>query len=344
VGTGLIGGSVGMALRKRGWHVTGRDAVAARARRAMEVGAIDAVGDDVDAEITFVAVPVLHIAGEVQRALATTGGIVTDVGSVKGELAGIADARYVPGHPMAGSEQDGVEGASADLFDSAVWVLTPTPATSDVALGQARAVVASLGADVVVMTPERHDALVAVVSHVPHLTAATLMTLASARAREEAPLLRLAAGGFRDMTRVAAGHPAIWPDICSANSTAIVGVLDELIERLRAVRAYVDQGLRAPLLDHLEAARAARRNLPSRAVRPAELVEVLVPVPDRKGEIARITMLAADLDVNVSDIEVSHTAEGDRGVLTLVVPAERAQDFVDALHETGYHPSLRPLA
>ena len=145
------------------------------------------------------------------------------------------------------------------------------------------------------------------------------------------------------MTRVAAGHPGIWPDICASNRDAIVSVLDELVERLRAVRSLVDQGLRAPLVDHLESARMARLNLPSRAVRPTDLSEVLIPIPDRKGELGRITMLAADLDVNVFDIEISHTAEGDRGVLSLVVAEERAATLIDGLTEAGYHPSLRSL-
>ncbi len=148
-------------------------------------------------------------------------------GSVKGPIVeAVADARFVGGHPMAGSEQEGVEGADPELFEGAVWVLTPTSDTADSVYTQVAAVVSSFGAEVVALPPERHDALVAVVSHVPHLTAATLMGVAETRAEEHQALLRLAAGGFRDMTRIASGHPAIWPDICHENRGAIVEVLD----------------------------------------------------------------------------------------------------------------------
>src|SRR5688500_1898516 len=236
VGTGLIGGSIGMALRGLGWHVSGRDADPARAARALELGALDRVGSDAEAEITFVATPVSSVADEARQAT-NDGGIVTDVGSVKGPIVRAVDhPRFVGGHPMAGSEQEGVDGADAALFAGATWVLTPTVATEANAYARVRSVVTALGADVVALAPERHDALVAMVSHVPHLTAATLMRLAADEAEESRPLLRLAAGGFRDMTRVAAGSPGIWLDVCAENRAAIVATLDALVERLLAMR------------------------------------------------------------------------------------------------------------
>ncbi|HEX9969893.1 MAG TPA: prephenate dehydrogenase/arogenate dehydrogenase family protein, partial [Acidimicrobiales bacterium] len=261
VGTGLIGGSIGMALRARGWHVTGRDHDDARAARALELGALDAVGDDPDAELVFVATPVSAVADLVAEAVAT-GAVVTDVGSVKAPLAAaVRHPRYIGGHPMAGSEQEGVDGADGSLFEGATWVLTPTETTDPAAYARLQSVVSSLGADVVALPPDRHDELVAVVSHVPHLTAAALMCLAAAGAEEHAALLRLAAGGFRDMTRIAAGHPGIWPDICAENRDAIVDVLDRLVAALGDMRRVVADADRAGLLSLLETARAARSNL-----------------------------------------------------------------------------------
>jgi prephenate dehydrogenase len=344
VGTGLIGGSIGLALRARGWHVTGSDTDRARATRAQEAGAIDAVGMDPDASITFVAVPVRAIPAAARDALASTSGYVTDVGSVKGSVVdAIDDPRFVGGHPMAGSEQDGLEGADATLFEGAVWVLTPTPSTDDAAFATVRSVISSLGADVVALEPERHDALVAVVSHVPHLTAATLMRLADERAEEHRALLRLAAGGFRDMTRIAAGHPGIWPDICAENRTAIVEMLDRLIAGLTDMRDVVDKSDRDGLLDVLQRAHVARRNLPARIAHPEEVCEVRVPVPDRAGVLADITTLAAELDVSIADLEIAHSSEGDRGVLILLVPADRTERFHGGLLARGYRPSVRTL-
>lgn len=345
IGTGLIGGSVGLALRARGWHVSGVDAEDLRAKRAEELAALDAVGLDPDAEMTFVAVPVRAIPDAVRWALEETSGFVTDVGSVKASiLTAVADERFVGGHPMAGSEQDGIDGADASLFNGAVWVLTPTARTADTAFAAVRAVVASLGADVVALAPERHDALVAVVSHVPHLTAAALMQLADERADEHRAVLRLAAGGFRDMTRVAAGHPGIWPDICAENREAIIRVLERLIDGLRDMRDVVASSDRDRLLAALEQARVARVNLPGRGERPQDLIELRVPVPDRPGVIAEVTTMAAELDVNVFDLEIAHSAEGPRGVLILVVAAARSERFQSGLIASGYHPSLRPLA
>jgi prephenate dehydrogenase len=344
VGTGLIGGSIGLALRRGGWHVTGTDHDPARAARALELGALDAVGTDSDAAITFLATPVQAVAEAARAALAVGPGIVTDVGSVKASIvAGVDDPRFLGGHPMAGSEQEGVDGADADLFAGAVWVLTPTAATSDATYAAVRSAITEVGADVLSLTPEHHDALVAVVSHVPHLTAAALMHLADDKATEHRALLRLAAGGFRDMTRIAAGHPGIWPDICAENRDAIVEVLDDLVTSLQSMRAVVVDDDRAGLLAVLERARAARVNLPARVASAGDLCEVRIPVPDRPGVLAEVTTLAGALDVNIADLEIAHSSEGDRGVLILVVDAAAAERLRAGLVDHGFRPAVLPL-
>ncbi|MDG1392022.1 MAG: prephenate dehydrogenase/arogenate dehydrogenase family protein, partial [Ilumatobacter sp.] len=259
IGLGLIGGSIALALQERGWTVSGDDARHPTLLAALERGVIDATGLDPQAEITFVAVPVLAVGDQVDRALAATMGLVTDVGSVKGPVCRAHDdRRFVGGHPMAGSEFDGLDGAQADLFNSAVWVLTPLSTSDDATFAQINSIISSLGADVVALSPERHDQLVAVVSHVPHLTAATLMGMASERAEEHAALLRLAAGGFRDMTRVASGQPDIWIDICSENKVAIMSALDGLIAGLSEIRDVVAVDDHDVLRARLQAARDAR--------------------------------------------------------------------------------------
>ncbi len=341
-----MGGSIGMALRSRGWHVSGVDPDAERLARAVEMGAVDAAGWDSAAEVTFVATPVALIADAAHQALdASPAGLVTDVGSVKEPVvSAVDDPRFVGGHPMAGSEQDGIEGADAEMFRDANWVLTPGGSTGDAAFARVRTIVSSLGAEVVTLSPERHDALVALVSHVPHLTAATLMGLADSRSEEHYAVLRLAAGGFRDMTRVAAGHPGIWPDICSENSHAIAEVLDDLIEALGVVRREVSESDRAGLLARLERARAARVSLPTGAPMPSELAEVRVPIPDRHGEIAAIATLATELDVNIYDLEIAHSAEGDRGVVLLIVENGLVERLKGGLMAQGYRPTSGPLS
>jgi prephenate dehydrogenase len=344
VGTGLIGGSIGMRLRQVGWHVTGRDRDPARAERARDLGALDEVGDDPEVTITFVATPVQAIAGEARQALGGGTGLVTDVGGVKSSVVeAVADGRFVGGHPMAGSEQEGVDGASPDLFEGATWVLTPTEGTDAAAYAQVRQIVGTLGAEVVTLTPERHDELVAVVSHVPHLAAATLMQLADLRSEEHRALLRLAAGGFRDMTRVASGSPGIWPDIFSDNRAAILDVLDELVGALGRVRELVAADDRKELLAALEQARAARINLPARFPTAADLCEVRIPVPDRPGVVADVAILAADLDVNIVDLEIAHSTEGPQGVLVMLIASSAVDVFREGLLARGYRPAVLPI-
>jgi prephenate dehydrogenase len=240
---------------------------------------------------------------------------------------------------MAGSEQEGPDGADPELFVGATWVLTPTDDTDPSAFTALQSVIASLGADVVALAPDRHDELVAVISHVPHLTSATLMSLAGESPVDHAALMRLAAGGFRDMTRIAAGSPAIWPDICRDNAGAIVPVLDRLIVQLTEVRRIVADGDRQALSSLLERARNARQNLPPRGVRPAAVAELRVVVPDRPGVLAEVTTLAGELGVNIYDLEIAHSAEGPRGVLVLVVDASLAEAVVTPLRARGFRVS-----
>lgn len=348
VGTGLIGGSLGLGLRQRGWFVSGWDTTEERARAAYEHGMLDEVGDDRSAEIAFIAVPAnsagplaVQILEDTRR---TPELVVSDVSSVKTEVArAIRHPRFVGGHPMAGSEQVGLSGADPDLFVGATWVLTPTEVTHPQAFSRVQTVVRSLGAEVVALTPEEHDRLVAVVSHVPHLVAATMMNAAASAAERHAVLLRLAAGGFRDMTRVAAGHPGIWPDICVDNADAIVGAFDRLLADLSVMRDLVAKSDRTQLSQMLGRASEARRSLPARVAAAESMAELRVPVPDRTGVLAEITTLAGELGINIADFEIAHSTEGPGGVLVLVVDASEAGKLRLALTARGYVCTVQEL-
>lgn len=346
IGTGLIGGSVGMALRRLGWRVSGFDKDLAKAERARELGAVDEVGKDPSALVTFVAVPAGAVAGVVQAVLSEQGGgVVTDVAGVKEKIvASVEHPRFVGGHPMAGSEQEGVEGADPDLFLGATWVLTPGQRTSADAFSMVSSIVRQLGANPVALEARRHDLLVALVSHTPHLVAAALMNIAADAASADATLLRLAAGGFRDMTRVAAGHPGIWPDVVAENREAILAGLDRLGTSLDKLRSIVAAGDRAGLLELLERAREARLNLPSGAPALEKAMELRVPVPDRPGVIAEVTTLLGGLGVNIFDLEIAHSAEGDRGVMVMIVDSSAGELARAALVGRGYRVGLRRLS
>jgi prephenate dehydrogenase len=356
IGTGLVGGSIGLAVAALGHEVVGFDADADRVARAKELGAVGAVAASVaeaarGADLVFVAVPVSAIPSVVVGALDAGARLVTDVGSVKGpvvaEIAQMrpdAADRFLGGHPMAGSEQDGIDSARADLFVGATWVLTPTTATDEQAYTALRALLRELNAEVVSVTPADHDELVALVSHVPQLASSTLMDVATAQEAEHQALLRLAAGGFRDMTRIAASHPAMWLDILTTNRDAILAALDAYLAALGDVRGLVATGDREALSELLARARAARRNLPVGASVAGDLVEIFVPVPDRPGVLAEVTTLAGRLGVNISNFAIAHSVEGKGGVIEMVVAEAQADAFERGLHELGYRTSRSELA
>src|SRR5688572_18312330 len=227
VGTGLIGGSLALALRRAGLRVRGYDADAERLARAVDRGVIDEAASSLaDAyagvDVAFVAVTVSAVADAVTAALDGGVGAVSDVGSVKAPVvraveakAGAAASRFVGGHPMAGSAgEEGIEGADADLFVGASWVLTPTAGTDPAAFTAVRDLVALTGAAIMAIDPDLHDEMVATVSHLPYLAASGVMHLATDAQPNQETLLRLAAGGFRALTRLSGRSAGIWPDIC----------------------------------------------------------------------------------------------------------------------------------
>lgn len=345
VGCGLIGGSAALALARTEDHrvVAVFDADPAAADAAVEAGAADRASASIaeavaEVDVVVVGVGVSAIATTAEAVLdaSSPGTAVTDVGSVKAPVvrtieAGAGGGRFCGGHPMAGSERHGFAAARADLFDNAVWVLTPTDATDPGSITRVARLAAATGASPLSLPPEIHDAIVAVVSHVPHMAAAALMNVAQGRA-EEAPVLRLAAGGFRDVTRIAAGNPRIWEDILTENADAVRDALDAYILSLTDLRADLDD--RSALRKSLESASRSRRTLPIPEV-AADLASVVVPISDRPGAFAEIANVLGESGVNIIDLELRHSAEGGRGLLQVTVAGAHADAAVAALGARG---------
>jgi prephenate dehydrogenase len=237
---------------------------------------------------------------------------------------------------MAGSELRGAAGARADLFQGCTWVLTPTNSTTPETYGVLHGVLRELGANVVAVNADDHDRLVAIASHVPHLLAGALMNEASRVAEQDAVLLQLAAGGFRDMTRVAAGDPGIWPDVLFENRWAISLSLQALEDRLAALRvALVNDDHDAVSRDLMSAA-SARRQLPGRALHSENLGYLRVAVSDQPGVLAAVTTAASEMLVNIYDIEIAHGIEGKSGTLLLAIDARQTDEFSQALVARGF--------
>lgn len=343
VGLGLIGASVALALRERGWTVTGEDRDPATIARALDAGVIEGAPSDAEGTppvaLCVVATPAGSVATVARRALAEGGPglVVTDVAGVKASIVEAVDhPRFVGGHPMAGSELRGLAGARADLFAGCTWVLTPTESTRPETYGFLHGVWRELGANVIAVPAPDHDRLVAVASHVPHLLAGALMNEARVAAEQDAVLLQLAAGGFRDMTRVAAGDPSIWPDVLIENRKAVAIALRALEERLARLLAALEAGDSETLTKDLASAAAARHHLPGRALHPEELTYLRVAVSDQPGVLATVTRTASEMLVNIFDIEIAHGIEGTGGTLLLAVDAARADAFAAGLVERGY--------
>ncbi len=273
IGVGLIGGSLGLALKGRGLarHVVGVARREETLRVALEMGVCDDVTTDAveaatGADFVFLASPVGQMAALCAQIapVVAPGCLVSDGGSTKARVVKgceplFPDAHFVGGHPMAGSAESGPGAARADLFEGAVWILTPTPRTDAIALGQMRALAEKLGARPLEMAPDEHDCLLAVSSHLPHLTASALVH-SFLRAKAGAPVIAdLVASGWRDSTRVAAGSAEMWRDICLDNAPAIEAALAGFAGELDTLRALVAARDRDGLEAWLEAAARERR-------------------------------------------------------------------------------------
>ncbi len=340
VGLGLIGASVALALADAGWTISGTDARGEVVEAALLGGVISTSEMTDDVALVVLATPagvLARLATELLARSSNSSLIVTDVAGVKGSIVrDVSDARFIGGHPMAGTEQRGLAGARADLFRSCTWVLTPTASTSPVTYSVLHGILREIGANVVAINADTHDRLVAIASHVPHLLAGSLMNEASLVAEQDAVLLQLAAGGFRDMTRVAAGDPAIWPDLLFENRDAVAQSLESLEGRLKSLRMALLNDVRDVIANSLLSAASARRRLPGRALNSDNLAYLRVKVSDEPGVLAKVTMAASELLVNIYDIEIAHGIDGVGGTLLLAIDAQQSELFAEALIAQGF--------
>lgn len=350
IGTGLIGGSAGLALRVADptAQIVVYDADPAAAASAVQRGAGTEVAPAAaaavsGADVVLIATPVgvipsviAAIAGSV-----AAGAIVTDAGSTKGRIVAAASAlpsgvSFIGGHPMAGSEEDGIGAARPDLFAGSLWLLTPGPGIAEEAVGRLSALLASTGAQVVLIGPEEHDEIMAIVSHLPQVVATSLMNTAADAATRRPDLLGFAATGFRDVTRLAASNSGIWVDICRDNREALLGAIRTFMQHLRVLAEGIERDETITVRGAFEAARGARRALPEKAA-ASELHEVRLVIPDRPNVLAEVTAAVGGAGVNIEDIHISHATRGGRGVLHLLVAtAEAAQAAAADLVTRGY--------
>ena len=282
IGVGLIGGSLGLCLKQamgKGIYLTGLCRTQASMEKAVELGAVDFADSDIEkvvseADIVFLSPPVLQIVPMVKKLLPylKPGAIITDAGSTKQyiwqQLQGILpeDIYYIAGHPMTGREKSGVTAAKADLFQGKAYVIVEDTGAPEAAHEKLMSVLRHAGANFTTLDIRKHDRCASVISHVPHVTAAALVTLLNRSGDDLESCIKLIGGGFKDTTRIASSNADMWADICMTNGEAIAGHLRDLQSILGEVIAAIDSRDRQAIHDYFAASKARRDSLLEQAV------------------------------------------------------------------------------
>jgi prephenate dehydrogenase len=366
IGVGLSGGSMAAAIKAlpeaqrplvRGLDTDAKAIASALERGFLDEGTIASDGQasawlsEASTDLIVLATPVSE-TGAWLAAIEAAGyhGALTDVASTKGLLTTQAATilstpeRYIPGHPMAGSEVNGIEGARATLFANAHWILCPDATSDPDTYTRLHELVTSLGARSISLPREEHDDAIAIVSHVPHMVASALVQLAGMHAAERQEIFRLAAGGFKDTTRIAAGSPELWCGIALDNREALARGLGEVRRIISGFEQSIADGDARGLTALLDDAAQLRRSIPSTWVPDSErLVEVRIPMANRAGVIAQVTGFAGKAGCNIQSIDIDHINEAT-AILELILTDEGdLGGFTSQLISDGFDVSLRPL-
>lgn len=365
IGLGLIGASFSAAVRNAypgiellGVDADGRTCVVAEQRKwvTRAVRPHDEAFEEFirgACDLVVIATPVAAVDEYLKRLAAWDyRGVITDTISTKAHiLKAAADVlpeprNYVPGHPMAGSEHNGIDGARSDLFKGVNWILCPDEDTVPEHFQKLHELITGgLEARVVSLRREEHDQAVAIVSHVPHMVASSLMRLACRHADDTQALMRLAAGGFKDSTRIAAGSPKLWCGIAFDNAEALSEGLGEMQDIIGAFVSALEAGDRETFTALLAESADARRALPAAWVPSTEkLLEVRISMVNRTGVVAEVCTIASSVGCNIQSIDIDHISEGN-AVLSLILTDEGDIGQLSfQLINAGFSVSFSPLA
>ena len=356
LGLGLMGGSLSWALTRAGYDVTGWDRDRETVLQASRIGVVSRACPELspavaDAELVFVATPVRSIAAVISDAVPFTrpGTIFSDLGSVKeaviAQVTAVLpqDRFFVPGHPMTGSEQQGIDAADPFLFQNAAYILMEDPRTPPALIQLVATAVKATGAHLLMLSAAEHDRIVALVSHLPHLLAATLAKTAGSEEENHPGTLNLAAGGFRDTTRIATGSPALWEEIVLANRDKVLTAIDAFQKELDSLKQVLGEADGSGLRQFLQRGRETRLQIPAKNKGFLTLLhEMVVTVEDKPGTIDAVLRHLAQAGLNIKDIEILRVREGDGGTLRLALENEAAvEEAVRVLSDRGFKARKR---
>lgn len=350
IGVGVMGGSLGLALRRRAGvaEVIGYDPDPVTRRRALERGAVSAVADSLaeavaDASVVFVAAPVSATARVAREAMGLSGPecLVTDVASSKaGILAALTETereRFIGGHPICGSEGGGVEHARDGMFEGATYFLTPSEETRPDLYERLHQLIARIGARPSAIDADAHDRILALVSHLPHVIASALIEQAASTTPGGREALRSAGPSFADLTRVAGANPPLWADILTANGEAVAEAIDDQVRRLADVSALVRAGDHEAIQAFFQRAADERARLGEVHEVLAEPYRVVIALSNRPGAISLVATALGHAHVNIEDLQLRSGVGEQEGELSLVVSGTQARDTaVRCVRDLGF--------
>lgn len=332
IGLGLIGGSIAKAIRQYHptYEIVAFDKNKETLALATQESVIDVAATTIDdnfrnCSYIFLCAPVSYNTAYLQQVAKYLGKecILTDVGSVKtnihDEVAALGlGSHFIGGHPMAGSEKSGYPNSKAMLIENAYFVLTPCAETKQKNLDRYAAFVQQLGAIPVILEAHQHDYITGAISHLPHIIAASLVNFVRDNDTKEELMKNLAAGGFKDITRIASSSPTMWQHICVKNKENISQILANYIEMLQQAKALVDQGDEQGLYQLFDSSRNYRNSLPSTSAGPIKKTfAVYCDIIDEAGGIATIATILASNNLNIKNIGIVHNREFEEGVLRI---------------------------
>ncbi|MFC3882712.1 prephenate dehydrogenase [Bacillus songklensis] len=339
IGLGLIGGSLALAIKAEYPQTTiiGFDVNEEQLKLAKSLKVVDEATSSLeegvrDADFIIIAVPVTqaeHVLVELSSLPLKQDVIVTDVGSTKkqivekSELLANQGIRFIGGHPMAGSHKSGVTAAKAHLFENAFYILTPSAEASKDDIHVLTHLLKGTKANFITLSPEEHDRIAGVISHFPHIIAASLVHQTEKYQRQHELVTKLAAGGFRDITRIASSSPAMWRDILLHNKEALLSMFEQWLDEMNDVRNMIEKGDAERIYHYFSKAKQFRDGLPVRA-RGAipSFYDLYVDVPDYPGIISEVTGYLAEEKISITNIRILETREDIYGVLRLSFQTE----------------------
>ena len=347
VGLGLIGGSLAKALRRTNpnFEIIGVDKDKENLKSALEDCSINQAYQHLDkavigSQIIFLCTPVHNISNALisLSILVDPGTIITDVGSTKQEIMDLAKdilpetIYFIGGHPMAGAERSGYTASVAHLFENAYYILTPVPGIPKDIIETLKLLISSTGALPLIIDPITHDQKVGAISHLPHVVAAALVNTVNDFEDPDHSIQKLAAGGFKDITRIASSNPKMWRDISLSNKTQLIPMISSMISNLYKFGLYLDKDNADVIEEFYENAKTFRDQLPSiNSLFLLPYYELYVDVEDKPGIIGQVTTILGNNNINIKNIRIINSREDEPGCLVLSLPDQQAQEKAQAL-------------